>query len=87
MENNLQTLREYFDKIHIDSGDNSEFVIVDGGTELCVSRRYLESDSMRRYLDMVIVDFIYPYVSINGTETIKLFLADKVVLRTFGLYF
>ena len=73
----LQTLREYLDQIHIGPGDDSGFVIVHGNTEMQVSRRYLESAPMQRYLDMEIVDFTYPYVNVYGVKTIRLFLEEK----------
>lgn len=83
--NKTLTLREYLDQIHVGPGDESSFVIVHGSTEMNVCRRYLESTPMQNYLDMVIVDFVYPYTTIYGVDTIKIFLADKALLEAMGL--
>ena len=72
MEN--ETLRQYLDRIGIKSGDDSGFVLQHGGTEMQVSRRYLESEPWRYLLDKPIIDYIYPYVNMYGQKTIKLFV-------------
>lgn len=72
-----ETLRHYLDRIDIGPGDNSPLVIVVGNTEMNVSRRYLESEPMKHYLDMVIVDYEYPFTDIRGTETIKFWLEER----------
>ena len=83
--NKALTLREYLDQNHIDSNDDSDFVIVHGNVQMNVCRRYLESTPMQKYLDMIIVDFVYPYTTIYGVDTIKIFLADKTLLEAMGL--
>lgn len=69
----LETLREYLDRIHIFSGDDNAFVVqvLFEGTEMNVSRRYLESEPWKHMLDMIIIDYEFPYVDIYGRETIK----------------
>ena len=76
-----ETLRHYLDRIDIGPNDNSPLIIIHGNTELNVSRRYLESDPMKYYLDMVIVDYDYPVTNFNGIPTIKFWLEkEKEVL-------
>ena len=67
-ENASQTLREYLDMIHIGPGDDSPLVIVIGNLEMNVSRRYLESSPWQRCLEMIIVDYRFPYTNIYGTS-------------------
>lgn len=72
MENKSETLRQYLDRIHIDSGDDSGFVVkvFPGGTTYEVSRRYLESEPMKYILDKTIIHFEYPYYNLYGQKTI-----------------
>ncbi len=72
-----ETLREYLDRIHIDSGDDSGFIIVNGSTEMQVSRRYLECSAWEDLLDYEIYDYIYPVYNMYGVETIKLYIREK----------
>jgi len=74
-----ETLREYLDRIHIESGDDSGFAVQELGkaTEMQVSRRYLECETWNYILDCEIVDFIYPFVNIYGQRTIK-FIVQKI---------
>lgn len=72
-----ETLREYFDRIHIDSGDDSGFIIVNESTEMQVSRRYLECSAWEHLLDYEIYDYIYPVYNMYGVETIKLYIRKK----------
>lgn len=74
-----ETLREYLDRIGVNSGSDAGLVIQEmfKGTEMQVSRRYLESAPWQHLLDYEIVDYIYPYVTIYGSETIKLFIQEK----------
>ena len=69
-----ETLRQYLDRIHIDSGNDSGFVLQHGSTEMLVSRRYLESKPWKHLLDKKITDYQYPYYNIYGQKTIKLFI-------------
>lgn len=74
-ENEGETLREYLDRIHVDSGSDAGFVIQEIGknTEMQVSRRYLECAAWEHLLDKRIVDF-ETVTTIYGQETIKLYL-------------
>lgn len=72
-----ETLRHYLDRINVGPGDNSPLVIVHKNTTMNVSRRYLESKPMKHYLDMIIVDYEYPFTDIRGTETIKFWLEER----------
>lgn len=74
-----ETLREYLDRIHIGSGDDSGFVVQEifKSTEMQVSRRYLECETWRYILDCEIVDFIYPFINMYGQKTIK-FIVKKI---------
>ena len=71
-----ETLRHYLDRINVEPGDNSPLVIVHKNTNMNVSRRYLESEPMKHYLDMIIVDYEYSFTDIRGTETIKFWLEE-----------
>ena len=73
----METLRHYLDRIDIGPEDDSPLVIIHKNTELQVSRRYLESEPMKHYLDMIIVDYDYPFTDIRGTETIKFWLEEE----------
>lgn len=74
-----ETLREYLDRIHIGSGDDSGFVVQElgKGTEMQVSRRYLECDTWSYILDCEIVDYIYPFINMYGQTTVK-FIVQKI---------
>ena len=74
-----ETLKEYLDRINIGPGDDSGFVVktLFGNTTMEVSRRYLESKPMKKYLDMEIFDYIYPYINLYGQSTILFILDNK----------
>lgn len=74
-EHKEETLREYLDRIHVDSGSDAGFIIQEIGksTEMQVSRRYIECAAWEYLLDMKIVDFEYA-TTIYGQQTIKLYL-------------
>ena len=74
-----ETLKQYLDRINIGPGDDSGFVVktLFGNTTMEVSRRYLESEPMKKYLDMEIFDYIYPYINLYGQSTILFILDNK----------
>lgn len=74
-----ETLKQYLDRINIGPGDDSGFVVktLFGNTTMEVSRRYLESEPMKKYLDMEIFDYIYPYINLYGQRTILFILDNK----------
>lgn len=72
-ENSSETLREYLDRIHIFEGNDAGFVVVDGNTEMHVSRRYLECEAWKHLLDKKIVDYCETR-NIWGVRTAKFIL-------------
>lgn len=75
-----ETLREYLDRIHIGPGDDSGFILKEGyfgGTEMQVSRRYLECPTWSYLLDREIIDFKQGVCDIYGQETILFIVSDK----------
>lgn len=71
------TLRQYLDMIGINKGNDDPLIIVIGNAEMHVSRRYLESAPMKHYLDMIIIDYKYPFTNVRGTGTIKFWLKES----------
>lgn len=70
-----ETLREYLDRIHVYSGDDSGFIVQEmfKNTEMQVSRRYLECEAWSYLLDKEIVDYEFT-TNIYGQKTIKFYL-------------
>lgn len=56
MDKEIKTLKEYLEEIEVKAGDERGFIIIVGNVEMNVSRRYLESEPMKHYLDKKILD-------------------------------
>ena len=80
MSQKNETLREYLDRINIGPGDDSGFILKEGlfgGTEMQVSRRYLESEPWCYLLDREIIDFYQDVYNIYGQKTVLFVVSDK----------
>lgn len=71
------TLKQYLDMHGIEKGDTSPLVVIHGNTELQTSRRYLESEPMKHYLDMEIVDYDYPFAKPGEEPVIKFWVREQ----------
>lgn len=74
-----EILKDYLNRINIGPGNDSGFVVQElgKGTEMQVSRRYLECEAWKYILDCEIVDYVYPFVNIYGQQTIKFIVQKK----------
>ena len=72
MEDQVKTLKEHLDDIGIGKGNDSSFVIIIGNTEMRVSRRYLESEPMKYFLDKKVIKVWGRYNSDNNKIVFEL---------------
>ena len=72
MEDQVKTLKEYLDDIGIGKGNDSSFVIIIGNTEMRVSRRYLESEPMKYFLNKKVIKAWGRYNSDNNKIVFEL---------------
>lgn len=72
-----KTLRNYLDEMGVNSGDDRSFSIVcENVVEMSVSRRYLEAEPMKQYLDMKVEYIEDEYINIYGKKTLRFWLTD-----------
>ena len=76
METELKTLEQYLNDIGVLSGDNSGFTIIVGHTEMAISRRYLECEPMKRYLQKKVLS-VYIRDGLWGEEAVFVLEEDK----------
>lgn len=74
----MKSLREHLDDIGVHSGDDRGFTVIHNGTtEMCVSRRYLESDPMKHYLDMNVFHIDLNHTDIFGRRSVCFWLMEQ----------
>lgn len=77
MEDSVKTLKEYLDDIGIGKGNDSSFTIIIGNTEMRVSRRYLESEPMKYFLNKKVIKAWGRYDSDNNKIVFELEDSDS----------
>ena len=78
MAEDKKTLKDYLDSIGVHSGDDREFVLIDGlfsSTRMEVSRRYIETDPWKYLLNKKIFS-VSNTTNMYGYETILIVLED-----------
>ena len=76
MNEENKTLEQYLNEIGVLSGDNSGFTVIIGHTEMAVSRRYLECEPMKHYLQKK-VSSVYIRDGLWGEEAVFVLEEDE----------